>query len=175
MALVVTLFLTTDFTSLQPHLSSSHPFHRCNPQLRLARDGSMVYVHVFLEPSVVPVANGDDGGSAKVPDDDLHRVHHGPQGGRGSTSRATRVNAEQPVPTSPVCWKLPLPLPLPFVVDGGLDSTWPRGSIRGVTLLGEDVTFGFVSRSTGLDVTGLPKDCLKQSPHVATLAISYTQ
>lgn len=131
-----------------------------------------MYIHVFLEPSVVPFVDGDDVDSVKVLDG-LHHLHNDSQGGGASTSRAALGTQQSPTP--PLCWKLPLPLPLPFVVDGGLDATWPRGSIQGVSLLGEDVTLGFVSRSAGLEVIGLPKDCLKQSPHVATLAISYTQ
>ena len=144
---------------------------------------------------------------------------------------------QPPVPSPTKCWKLPSPLPLPFVIDGGLDGSWPRGGIANVTLLGEEATpggrLGFstcicvdpltpfrpvCSRSNGLEVgwssralthpktgkqkqenknltpllwpsvsfgclsgtgprglsiTGLPTGCLKASPHVATIAVTY--
>jgi len=49
---------------------------------------------------------------------------------------------QPPVPSPTKCWKLPSPLPLPFVIDGGLDGSWPRGGIANVTLLGEEATPG---------------------------------
>lgn len=76
------------------------------------------------------------------------------------------------------CWRLPLPLPLPFVIDGGIDGSWPRGAVQSVSLVGEPAAQARIpftmSPSKGLRLEEQPTArCLIASPHVATLAIVY--
>lgn len=76
------------------------------------------------------------------------------------------------------CWRLPLPLPLPFVIDGGIDGTWPRGVVQSVILVGEPAEQARVpfvmSPSKGLRLEPASgAGCLTASPYVATLAIEY--
>lgn len=73
------------------------------------------------------------------------------------------------------CWKLPLPLPLPFIIDGGLDASWPDGELTGVTLLGQpEAELTVALDESGLKLAGLPGGCLGPGvSHVAVLKLQY--
>ena len=136
--------------------------HRTPTQLRLLRVRQTVYIAVFLEWSSVPRSVADD--LAK----DLGEAQV-----LVKRAAASRSSTESNAPLG--CWRLPLPLPLPFVVDGGIDTSWPSGDMQSVTLLGEPSLNLSVSMDEhGLRLGGLPSGCLGGSvSHVAIFKLRY--
>jgi hypothetical protein len=134
-------------------------------QLRLTRRGDAVYVALFLEFSLVPRLHDMPGSQEDA--DAAESVAH--DGTNDDDAKALPGHA------AAECWRLPTHLPLPFVVDGGVDSSWPEGSLGNVTLLGQPaLALGFELGDHGLALSSLPQGCIPSGvSHVGVFKLQY--